>query len=134
MPLLYNGQEAGLNKRLKFFEKDTIDWKKSKFRKLYTTLFNEKMKNKALWNGNEGGKMINIHTDADSSVFAFVREKDGDKVFAVFNISKKELKVNLKSEEMAGNYFNLFTGKKAAFSSGAEFKLKPWGYRFFVNK
>ena len=26
MPLLYSGQEAGLNKRLKFFEKDEIAW------------------------------------------------------------------------------------------------------------
>ena len=26
MPLLYSGQEAGLNKRLAFFEKDTIEW------------------------------------------------------------------------------------------------------------
>ena len=26
MPLIYSGQEAGLNHRLKFFEKDSIDW------------------------------------------------------------------------------------------------------------
>jgi cyclomaltodextrinase / maltogenic alpha-amylase / neopullulanase len=134
MPLLYNGQEAGLNKRLKFFEKDTIDWKKSKFRKLYTTLFNEKMKNKALWNGDEGGEMINIPSDSDSSVFAFVREKDGDKIFAVFNLSNKELKVKLNSDEMAGNYVNLFTSKKVKLSSIAGSDLKPWGYRFFVNR
>ena len=25
MPLIYNGQESSLNKRLRFFEKDTID-------------------------------------------------------------------------------------------------------------
>lgn len=134
MPLLYDGQEAGLNKRLKFFDKDTIDWKKSKFRNLYTTLFNEKTKNKALWNGNEGGKMINIPSDADSSVFAFVREKDGDKVLAVFNLSKEELNVKLKGNEMAGNYINLFSRKNKTFSSEASFNLKPWGYRFFVNK
>jgi len=26
VPMLYSGQEVGLNKRLKFFSKDTIDW------------------------------------------------------------------------------------------------------------
>ena len=27
MPLVYSGQEAGLDKRLEFFEKDAINWK-----------------------------------------------------------------------------------------------------------
>ena len=26
MPMLYSGQEAGLNRRLEFFERDTIAW------------------------------------------------------------------------------------------------------------
>jgi Alpha amylase, catalytic domain. len=29
MPLIYNGQEVGFNRRLEFFEKDIIDWKDS---------------------------------------------------------------------------------------------------------
>lgn len=31
MPLLYCGQEAGLDKRLSFFEKDNIKWKQHNF-------------------------------------------------------------------------------------------------------
>lgn len=38
MPLIYSGQEAGLNKRLSFFEKDPIDWKEHKFFALYKSL------------------------------------------------------------------------------------------------
>ncbi|HSD63257.1 MAG TPA: alpha-amylase family glycosyl hydrolase, partial [Ignavibacteriaceae bacterium] len=38
MPLVYSGQEAGLNKRLKFFEKDTIQWEKNNYRILYSDL------------------------------------------------------------------------------------------------
>ena len=44
MPLLYSGQEAGLNKRLDFFEKDTIEWKDSKYKFLYTTSISRKRK------------------------------------------------------------------------------------------
>ncbi|NCO56430.1 MAG: alpha-amylase, partial [Bacteroidetes bacterium] len=55
MPLIYSGQEAGLNKRLKFFDKDTIEWKKDDFFNLYETLIALKKRNKALWNGAYGG-------------------------------------------------------------------------------
>ncbi|MEO1022653.1 MAG: alpha-amylase family glycosyl hydrolase, partial [Bacteroidota bacterium] len=35
MPLIYNGQESGLDKRLEFFEKDPIDWKEYKYEAFY---------------------------------------------------------------------------------------------------
>ena len=38
MPLVYSGQEAGLDRPLKFFEKDTIVWKNHPFAGIYTTL------------------------------------------------------------------------------------------------
>jgi glycosidase len=38
MPLIYGGQEAGLDKRLEFFEKDPIVWKASPNEALYTWL------------------------------------------------------------------------------------------------
>ncbi len=133
MPLLYNGQEAGLNKRLKFFEKDPIKWKHSEFRKLYTTLFNEKIKNHALWNGIEGGDMIPVSEPGDTSVIAFVRDKDNDKVFTVFNLSNKEVIANLQSDEIAGSYRDLFTNELKIFTSKEVFKLKPWDYKFYVK-
>ncbi|HLW07104.1 MAG TPA: alpha-amylase family glycosyl hydrolase, partial [Marinilabiliaceae bacterium] len=51
MPLIYNGQEAGLNKRLEFFEKDFIDWSDLSASQLYSQLIKLKKENKALWNG-----------------------------------------------------------------------------------
>ena len=39
MPLIYNGQEAGYNHRLKFFGKDPIVWKPSAEGDLYQKLF-----------------------------------------------------------------------------------------------
>jgi hypothetical protein len=51
MPLVYNGQEAGMNKQLAFFEKDSIEWKKHEFFDIYKKLFALKHQNQALWNG-----------------------------------------------------------------------------------
>ncbi len=39
MPLVYNGQEAGSDKRLVFFDKDEIEWREDEQGELYRTLF-----------------------------------------------------------------------------------------------
>ncbi len=131
MPLIYSGQEAGLNKRLKFFEHDPIDWKPSPFRELYTKLVHLRLQNKALLCDS---KMILVSSPDDKSVYAFVRKKDNDKIFVVFNFSKKAVETTLTSTEMKGNYTNLFTGKKISFSEKENFQLKPWGYEFFLKE
>ncbi len=60
MPLLYNGQEAGYNHRLKLFEKDLIVWKPSAEGDLYTKLFALKTANSALWNAHWRARMIPV--------------------------------------------------------------------------
>ncbi len=76
MPLVYSGQEAGLDKVLSFFDKDSIDWKETNLRKIYTKLFQLKKNNKALWNGSSGGDMIRIKSSNDKNIFSFIREKE----------------------------------------------------------
>ena len=63
MPLIYSGQEAGLRKRLAFFEKDTIDWQGYELAGFYADLLALKKANTALWNGQYGGE-VNCWTRA----------------------------------------------------------------------
>ncbi len=62
MPQIYSGQEAGLNKRLAFFDEDLIQWTSHPFGDLYTTLLKLKKENKALWNGEAGGRPQRVLT------------------------------------------------------------------------
>lgn len=133
MPLLYNGQEAELNKRLSFFEKDPIEWKYSKLGDFYSALFNLKLKNKALLNGNAGGEMIKISSTNDSSIFAFVREKGKNKVLVVLNLSDKSQDVTLTNDVMKDKYKNLFTGIKTSIKAQYDFKLTPWEYQVYIK-
>ena len=133
MPLVYSGQEAGLNKSLRFFDKDTINWKKSDFRELYTKLIQLKLKNKALWNGLAGGKMNRLSTNDDTHIFAIEREKDGNKVVAVFNLSNDEKEIKLDSDKLTGEVTNLFNGKKVKLARKEAFKMKPWGYLVYYK-
>jgi cyclomaltodextrinase / maltogenic alpha-amylase / neopullulanase len=134
MPLVYSGQEAGLNKRLDFFDKDTINWKKSKFREIYTKLLNLKIHNHALWNGTEGGEIELISNPKDKYIYSFVRKKDNDKIFVVFNFSNKPRAANLSDKDIEGNYKDLFSGKNITLSEKEKFKLPAWGYKFLVSE
>ena len=131
MPLVYSGQEAGLDRPLKFFEKDTIVWKNHPFAGIYTKLFDLKHRNKALWNGQWGGTMVRVYNDQQDKVVSFYREKEGNKVLAVFNFSDKPVAVTLKTKHETGTYADLFTGKQVEIKGEDLLQLKPWGYAVF---
>jgi len=132
-PMVYNGQEAGLDHRLAFFEKDPIKWKKSPQEELYKTLFALKKHNTALWNGHWGATMIKVSNTAPKKVLSFVRQNAQDKVFAVINFSKVPQTVSFKETLFEGQYKELFSGKAATFKAGDKLSLPAWGYRVFVR-
>ena len=134
MPLVYSGQESAFNKRLRFFNKDTIDWKDYRLEPLYNRLFALKHAYQPLWNGKWGGKMERINTSADSSVFAFTREKEGDRVFVLANLSNKVQECKLKGNSFEGKYKEWFLDENAVFEKGATVRLKPWEYKVYVKK
>ncbi|MDP1994141.1 MAG: alpha-amylase, partial [Ignavibacteria bacterium] len=128
MPLVYNGQEAGLDKRLLFFEKDLIDWKENKMLGIYTKLFQLKKENKALWNGTAGGDFQKVETN-DQNIFALIREKDENKVVVFFNLSASTKQITVTNIKLNGRYKNLFTDTEAQLTSPYQFLLDPWGYQ-----
>lgn len=133
MPLVYGGQEAGLDRSLQFFEKDAIDWKEHPFAGMYRKLFALKHQNQALWNGAAGGEMVRIFTDQPDRMIAFSREKAGDRVVSVFNFSAQPVTVNLNAQQQAGDYTELFSRENHALAGGDSMSLGPWGYRVLVS-
>lgn len=129
MPLIYSGQEVGLDKRLEFFEKDEIDWDfDSSLVKFYTNLNHLKSENKALWNGEYGGELKRIKTSDDESVFAFIREKEGNQIFVITNLTDKPVSVTLFGKDYSGIYIDVFSGEEKIFGNNAELEIKPWGF------
>lgn len=128
MPLLYSGQEAGLERSLAFFEKDPIVWKDHEIGALYAVLFELKHQNQALWNGKSGGEMIRLINDRLDEVLSFSREKNGNKVLGVINFSGATVSVNVDTSIDAGIYKNLFTGEDYTISEKLALDLVPWEY------
>ena len=133
IPLLYSGQEAGLHKRLLFFDKDTISWSNLEMQKFYQSLISLKHNNRALWNGAAGGAMFWVETSLPENVFAFTREKDKNQVLAIFNLSAKPVETTIQLAP-TGDYKEYFTGITTTLGKGSTIKLDKWGYQVFVRK
>jgi glycosidase len=86
MPLIYNGQESGLTKRLAFFEKDPIDWKQYELTGFYQQLTALKHKHPALAAGQYGAPVKLLESPPD--VIAFERRLAADVVRVAVNLSK----------------------------------------------
>jgi len=134
MLMIYNGQESAFKRRLKFFDKDSIDWASYPLSGFYKKLIALKKRNNALWNGNEGGDIQPVSVNHDSLAIAYVREKGNQKVLVILNLSAKPLEIKLKSDEMAGEYTELFTGIARTFGKKEKLSLKPWEYLVFEKK
>jgi hypothetical protein len=127
MPLIYNGQEASLNKRLRFFDKDTITWENQDLVPFYSSMLKLKHENPALWNGVHGGKQVEIPTAYPREIYAYYREKNGNRVVTLLNFSDKKLLVENLPKELYGSY-NSLKGSSVTLNDKASITLEPYGY------
>ncbi|HQF41861.1 MAG TPA: alpha-amylase family glycosyl hydrolase [Ignavibacteriaceae bacterium] len=131
MPLIYNGQESGFNKRLEFFEKDSIIWQKNKYEKLYKNLNELKDKNKALWTGAKRGSIDFINNDND--ILIIKRRYDENEVIGFFNLTEKEINTNIFSGKLTGTYNDFNTGESIELNNNFQLKLNPWSYKIYFK-
>ncbi len=105
MPLIYSGQEAGLDKRLAFFEKDTIDWSDVKFQDFYSKLIGIKRDNPALHNGEFGGIPMFLET-GNPMVIAYTRQKEDNSVTTIINLSDEAQEISLPESISFVDFFS----------------------------
>lgn len=133
VPLLYSGQEACLDKKLKFFYRDPIEWKTCELTGFYKSLINLKKENPALWNGDSGGKMVKIKTSKDKKIFAFYREKKENRVVVMLNLSRKSVTFKPALEGLEGQYTDYFTAQRTGLNKSVKVTLNPWRFKVFVK-
>jgi glycosidase len=134
MPLIYNGQEAGNQRRLAFFEKDPIVWREHPNGELYRKLFALKRENTALWNAAWGARMVNVVNSEPSQVLSFVRQNERDRVFAVLNLSDFPNAVTFPESLHHGAYIDFFNHQPIIFDSESQLDMEPWEYRVFTRQ
>ncbi len=90
MPLIYSGQEAGLDRKLSFFGKDSIDWANDEYVSFYRQMLGLKHDQKALWNGKWGGSLEWIET-SDPDLLFYKRKREGSEVWVLLNLSNERI-------------------------------------------
>ena len=122
IPLIYNGQEYGLNKRLEFFEKDFITKKQSDFYEFYSNLNSLKKENNLLDIDSEI-KFEIIETN-NKNLICYRRTKNNDSMYFVANLSEKSQEINTEFSETLKS---LNSDKMISLKKNS---LDPWEYHF----
>ncbi|HEX6332751.1 MAG TPA: alpha-amylase family glycosyl hydrolase [Flavisolibacter sp.] len=123
VPLIYSGQEEPVRDSLSFFYKDTIAFSRFERAAFYKTLLTLRASNPALAANVPGKK---LRTSNDATVYAFEREKNGNRVLVVVNLHKEPQQFTWVDRPSAGEWKNVFTGAIEPVAAG--FGIEPWGY------
>ena len=126
MPLVYSGQEAGLNRRLAFFDKDPIDWQDFPLQDFYARLLQLKRRHPALHNGDPASQFQRL--PGPDSLYAFLREKNGAAVLCVINIAAETQHLSLPGTA-AGTWHDVFSNDQLMFQPADTLPVPAHGWR-----
>ena len=123
-PLIYSGQEAGNYRRLKFFDKDEIEWKVDKMANFYQQLNDLTKSTEAV----KTGELKPIKTDAPENILAFGRFTENDHLLVFLNLSPKDISFYVECGKLNGKYQNVFTGQTFEYDCHELFSIGAFGY------
>lgn len=128
IPLIYSGEELPLNKRLKFFDKDTLNWEeKIELHSFYKTLLLLRKNNKAIAAGMSSTPIF-IEDAAFKNIIAFYRKADDTVLLVFINMSKQKETLIFSTEYLHGNYRNIFNGEIVSLPESGIVELEPGAY------
>lgn len=130
IPLIYDGQEIGLNRRLEFFERDPIRWHPDWRTGFYHTLCEIRRTNPALWTG---AAMRRLPSTQNGSLYVVLREAQGHRVAALLNLTARDLPADTYVPALAGRWRDAFTGRTFEATPTTTYPLQAWHYQVLVS-
>jgi 1,4-alpha-glucan branching enzyme len=128
MPLIYSGMEYDLSHSLKFFEKDSIPKSKGKMWPLLQKLGTLKNTNSVLGESMIGAKVTRMDT-GNKNVLMFSRERNGNKLTYVANLSNKPQTFNAVDVSDKRDYMT----NEIITIPDSKLTLKPWEYHILTK-
>ena len=130
VPMIYSGQELPNMKRLKFFDKDAIEWSKDyELHGFYQTLISLRKRSAALRPGDKNVITAILSTGFPEKVFAFTRKNGNAEIMVFLNFSADHLSISLNGAE--GTFSEVFTGQTFIEKNNNTITLTPWGFKVF---
>lgn len=131
IPMIYSGQEMPNKKRLKFFDKDVIEWNgKYELHDFYKTILKLRKSNAAL---NTDAILVHVNTGIDN-VLAFKRISGKNEVLVLLNLSStNHLRFSIPSSEVNGIFYNAFSKVENKFEKDTQFEMQAWEYLVYYK-
>ena len=136
VPLIYSGQELPNKKRIKFFDKDIIDWTgKYELQSFYKILLSLHTNNPALRSGDATVQTFRIKTTDSKNVFAYLRKKDDKEILVILNLSaNNDIQVDITDDMVKGKYKNIFSGSIEDFPLNRKLSMQAWEYLVYEKQ
>lgn len=127
IPLIYSGQEVPNMERLKFFDKDTIQWSEENLlHDFYKVLLYLRKRNPALRTADINVITTFIKTNADRFVLAWRRKLLEKEVLVFLNLSSHAPDVIVEDDNITGIYTNIFDATTIDFYRNRSISMAPW--------
>lgn len=131
MPLIYSGQEYDMNKRLKFFEKDTIPHKKGSVYPLMEKLGKLKNDDPALHGAKKAAAYEDVQNSEPGKVLTFKRGNGGENLYFVANLTDQPVKFTANID---GDFIDYMKSGDLQLQKDHEYEFGPWEYKILINK
>lgn len=130
MPLIYSGQESPSKKRLKFFEKDLIEWQQPLQLEGFYSALQYLRKTPAI----RSGETFILPSENNNRLLAYLRRKEDDVVLILLNVSKdSRISIQVSHSWLQGSFRNLFSGLTFHFTGNETFELQAGEYFVYHN-
>ncbi len=130
MPLIYNGQEEPILKRLSQVNKDEIGFRLLSYEEFYRRLNRSKHLNQALWNSSFTSNPTFIHVD--EQLLIFEKKKGSSEVVCIFNLSNK--RASYKIHRNLDMWEDVVKSKRWDFPKDYTIQLEPWTHYIISNR
>ena len=131
LPLIYSGQEAGNYRRLKFFDKDQIDWKSDKMTHFYHVL--TRLRSEFGGGNYEDIFFERVINDAEEHIASFSVSSNSKSILAMLNLSGESQHFFIKCDQVGENWKDVFNNEYIQFECTKPIHLDPYSYRVLLN-
>jgi glycosidase len=134
IPLIYSGQELPNKKRLKFFDKDCIDWTGNcALHDFFKKLLLLRKNNPALRAGTDSSA-VRLDSNANKYIFSFLRKYEENEVLVVLNLSNEDKPlVQITDAALSGKFTNIFSNAAKDLTEEKYFALRAWEYQVYIK-
>lgn len=134
IPLIYSGQEIPNLERLKFFDKDALEWpEKLDLENFYRKLLQLKFDNPALLGASTQTGTYLLNTTHNDKVLAYLRKSGNVEVLVLLNFSRGPVEVELFDNLITGRFREIFDDSVISVMGNLSVLLGVSGFKVYVK-